>query len=53
MTRQVETNIQAFEQRLQDEEETKESLITLFQTTIKSNWDKLRDKNFDNLGPQK
>ena len=52
-TRQVETNIQAFEQRLQDEEETKESLITLFQTTIKSNWDKLRDKIFDNLGPQK
>jgi hypothetical protein len=51
--REVETNIQAFQQRLQDEDESKESLIALFETTVKTNWDKLRKKIEDNLGPPK
>ncbi len=51
--REVETNIQAFQQRLQDEDERKESLITLFEATVKTNWDKLRKKIEGNLGPPK
>ena len=51
--REVETNIQAFQQRLQDENETKESLIALFEVTVKTNWDNLKEKIDDNLGPPK
>ncbi len=51
--REVETNIQAFQQRLQDENESKASLIALFEATVKTNWDKLRKKIEDNLGPPK
>jgi hypothetical protein len=51
--REVETNIQAFQQRLQDENETKESLIALFEATVKTNWDNLKEKIDDNLGPPK
>jgi hypothetical protein len=51
--REVETNIQAFQQRLQDESETKESLIALFEATVKTNWDNLKEKIDDNLGPPK
>ena len=51
--REVETNIQAFRQRLQDETESKESLITLFEVTVKANWDNLRKKIEDNMGPPK
>jgi hypothetical protein len=53
MAKEVETNLQAFQQRLQDEDETKESLIALFQTTVKRNWDDLHKKIEDNLGPPK
>jgi len=51
--REVETNIQAFQQRLQDENESKESLIALFEATGKTNWDNLKEKIEDNLGPPK
>ena len=51
--REVETNIQAFQQRLQDENETKESLIALFEVTVKTNWDNLHKQIEDNLGPPK
>jgi hypothetical protein len=50
MARQVETNLQTFEDILQRGVDNRESLLVLFQNTVKDKWKDLHDKIEDKFG---
>jgi hypothetical protein len=50
MARQVETNLQTFVDILQRGVDNRESLLVLFQNTVKDKWKDLHDRIEDNFG---
>jgi hypothetical protein len=51
--RQVETNVQAFEETKQRGDQDRDMLLVLFQNTVKTNWKELHDKIKDKFGSSK